>query len=618
MNTLTLTIVAIIYLAVVAYLGFRGYKATRTTADYLVAGRKSHPVIMALSYGATFISTSAIVGFGGAASLFGMGLLWLTFLNIFVGIFIAFVIFGKRTRKMGHHLDAHTFPELIGRRFNSRFIQAFAGLIIIVFMPLYASAVLIGMARYVQTTFVINYEVAVMVCGIIVAAYVIAGGLKGVMYTDALQGVLMFIGMFILIVFAYGKLGGITPAHKALDELPSKIEASYQQLIPELKKIAPPETTDDKVFPWFAAQMDELGKTKKMTDDEKKVFFGERPDLKALGGLVKSNPDLVNKLVITGIGKKGFRGWTRIPTPGSDFFYVLITSIIMGVGIGVLAQPQLAVRFMTVKSDKELNRGVLVGGIFIIAMTGVAFVVGNLSNVWFSMKENGGLISFVVADKNIDLVMPKFINSALPQWFGAVFMLTLLSAAMSTLSSQFHAMGTAIGRDFFEKGCLGHKEEHQSTVLITRIGIIIAIIITIILCYRLPEGVIAVATAIFFGLCASSFLPMFVGGLFWKKMTKAGAIASLIGGFGVSFFWLMFVQMASAKWPALLANAFLQKPTILPNKILGIQWNYVEALFVGLPVSIILAIVVSLITKPESSEHLALCYNGIEPKNISK
>ena len=99
---------------------------------------------MALSYGATFISTSAIVGFGGAAGQFGMGVLWLTFLNIFAGIFIAFVVFGKRTRKIGRNLDAHTFPELLGLRFRSRFIQGFAGSIILVFMPIYAASVIKG------------------------------------------------------------------------------------------------------------------------------------------------------------------------------------------------------------------------------------------------------------------------------------------------------------------------------------------------------------------------------------------------------------------------------------------------------------------------------------------
>ena len=97
-------LVTLVYLFIVAYLGYVGFRQTKSSKDYLVAGRQVHPLVMALSYGGTFISTSAIVGFGGAAGTLGMGLLWLTVLNIFFGIFIAFVVFGKRTRKMGHNL----------------------------------------------------------------------------------------------------------------------------------------------------------------------------------------------------------------------------------------------------------------------------------------------------------------------------------------------------------------------------------------------------------------------------------------------------------------------------------------------------------------------------------
>ena len=129
MDLLTI-IVVVIYLLVTGYLGYLGYRQTKTAADYLLAGRNAHPVVMALSYGATFISTSAIVGFGGVAANFGMGLLWLTVLNIFLGIFIAFVFFGNPTRRMGHHLDAHTFPELLGKRYASGFIHIFSALII--------------------------------------------------------------------------------------------------------------------------------------------------------------------------------------------------------------------------------------------------------------------------------------------------------------------------------------------------------------------------------------------------------------------------------------------------------------------------------------------------------
>jgi SSS family solute:Na+ symporter len=77
-----------------------------------------------------------------------------------------------------------------------------------------------------------------------------------------------------------------------------------------------------------------------------------------------------------------------MPRFGSPIWWNLVTTIVMGVGIGVLAQPQLAVRFMTVKSGRELNRAVVSGGIFILMMTGVAFTVGRLSNVYF-YQESG-------------------------------------------------------------------------------------------------------------------------------------------------------------------------------------------------------------------------------------
>ena len=92
-----------------------------------------------------------------------MSLLWLTFCNIFIGIFIAFVLLGGPARRLGHRLDAHTFPELLGRRFDSKFIQILAGLIIFVFMPLYGAAVLIGGTEFVSTQLGLDYDVAMLI-----------------------------------------------------------------------------------------------------------------------------------------------------------------------------------------------------------------------------------------------------------------------------------------------------------------------------------------------------------------------------------------------------------------------------------------------------------------------
>ncbi|MDP8235969.1 MAG: sodium:solute symporter family protein [Candidatus Erginobacter occultus] len=535
-------IIVVIYFAVIGFLGWKGYRGTKTDLDYMVAGRNVHPYVMAMSYGATFISTSAIVGFGGAAGVFGMGLLWLTFLNIFVGIFLAFVVFGGRTRQMGHHLDAHTFPELMGLRYRSRFIQGFSGLVIFLFMPLYTAAVLIGAAQFIATKFAINYEVALFGFATIVAIYVIMGGLKGVMYTDALQGSIMLIGMAILLIITYRLLGGVTEAHTSLAELSDKVP----------------------------------------------------PPLKA----------------------GGHQGWTSMPAFGTPFWWMLVSTIIMGVGIGVLAMPQLAVRYMTVRSKRELNRAVLVGGIFVLAMTGVAFVVGSLSNVYFFRTT--GKISIAAAQGDVSRIIPEYIKAAMPSWFGLLFLLTLLAAAMSTISSQFHAMGTSIGRDFYEKGLRGGKNTSGS-IGVTRIGILAAIILSVFLGYWLQQNygkqgmsIIARGTAIFFGLCASTFLPMYFGGLFTRRITRAGAIAGMLVGFASSVFWLGFVLKIKGKMPALLAQACFGKDSILDGSQTGfILWDQVDPLFIAFPLAVIVTILVSFLTKPMPKEHIDHCFQDI-------
>ncbi|HEX7561116.1 MAG TPA: hypothetical protein VF347_02895, partial [Candidatus Humimicrobiaceae bacterium] len=72
MNLTVFIIVLVIYLLATIFLGWLGWKRTKNASDFMVGGRKTHPYVMAISYGATFISTSAIVGFGGQAANLGM------------------------------------------------------------------------------------------------------------------------------------------------------------------------------------------------------------------------------------------------------------------------------------------------------------------------------------------------------------------------------------------------------------------------------------------------------------------------------------------------------------------------------------------------------------------
>jgi solute:Na+ symporter, SSS family len=534
MDIFILSIVVLIYLLMVGYVGFVAWKRTKSSEDYLVAGRNTHPYIMALSYGATFISTAAIVGFGGVAANYGMGILWLVFLNIIVGIFIAFVLFGKRTRKMGHNLGALTFPEFLSKRFNSKFIQYYAGGIIFVGMPLYASVVLIGMARFVESTLHINYYFALVAMAIIVAVYVIFGGIRGVMYTDALQGTIMFFGMIILLGATYWMLGGVINANTALSNLVN---------------VVPHSATAQAVA-------------------------------------------------------TGFTGWTSMPVTGSPFWWTLISSLILGVGIGALSQPQLVVRFMTVKSNKELNRAVLVGGIFIFVMTFSAYVVGSLSNVYFF--QHTGQTAVQAAGGNLDTVIPTFIAAAFPLWFAYIFMITLLSAAMSTLSAQFHVQGTALGRDIYET-LTGRKGD--SSVMVARAGIVVAVVIAVILGFILPASIIAVGTSMWFGITAAAFLSIYVGAIYWKRINREGAIAGLVAGSVASLFWILFGFKKSAE--AVGISKALTGHSVI---VTSMPWPTVDPIIIALPIAIVATIIVTYLTKPPESEVVDKIFEGVGGK----
>lgn len=506
------------YVVMMAFLSYNGFKRTKSTSDYLLAGKQIHPIVMALSYGATFISTSAIVGFGGAAGQFGMGLLWLTTLNIFVGVFIAFVVFGKKTREIGHRLGTNTMPEFFARRFESRFIQGYAGILIFLFMPVYASAVLKGIVDFVSKYIGADFNTVLLVIGILAAVFVVMGGLKGIMYADAFQGALMFAGMAFLIIFTYSMLGGITNAHLALTELPSK--------------------------PGVAEQ-------------------------------------------VAGLTKGGFAGWTSMPKTGTPVWWNIVTTLVAGVGIGVLAQPQLSVKFMTVKSGRELNRAVLSGGIFILFMTGVAFTVGALSNVAFYNAT--GQVSILAAGSN-DSIIPTFIKMFLPEWFGGIFLVVLMAAGISTLNALAHTMGTALGRDFLKQS----MRMKANTITLTRVSMLIGLSISVLLAWLSSKldasmAIIAIGTSMFFGLCASTFLPTYFASLYLEKFPKKAALSSILTGSAASLFWLFFVQEKTAG-SLQICNLLFHTTSIVKNTPLQ-TLAMVDAIVVALPLSILAALI---------------------------
>jgi SSS family solute:Na+ symporter len=525
-NVPLLIILSSLFVAIMGFLAWLGYKQTKSSADFLLAGQNVHPYLMAISYGAAFISSSAIIGFGGLAGKFGMQMLWVVFLNIAIGIILAFLVFGKRMRKIGANLEAQTFPDFMAKRYGSNFARWFSALFIFIFMPLYAAAVLIGASRFMEITFNIEFIIAIVIYTAIVAIYVITGGLKGVVYADAFLGTIMIGAGIYLLLSVYMNLGGVSSAHVQLAEL--------------------------------------------------------------------------NKYIPEALAKGGHQGLAAFPAFNSDIWWTSISSFMMAIGLGVLAQPQLLVRFMTVKSGKELNRAVGIGSLFILLVVGSAYITGALSNVYF-FKDSGQL-AIQAANNNPDLIMAMFMNNAkfMPQWFVYVFLLSLMSAAISTSAAQFHTLGSSLGKDIVEDGVI--RKANTSLMLVwKRIGTFIAIVIVFLLSLWLANmeshgsGVVGVLTAFFFSLCSATFLPTIIGSLFWRGTTKAGVVSSMVVGLVVSVVYAVFFN-------GKIASGFGLTPA------LGKPWIFIDAGAIGLPFSLITLFVVSKFTNKLPQELVDKCF----------
>jgi SSS family solute:Na+ symporter len=499
-----------LFAGIFAFLGYLGYKKTKTAEDYFVAGRKMGPIVVAFSYGATFISAVALIGFSGISSVYGHSILWLAFLNIFVGILIAFIFYGFRTRKMGLSLNAFTLPELLGNRFNSTKLQATSGLIIAVFMVFYTTAVFLAIATLFQVTFNIPYWICVVIFTIVVGLYLVVGGLYAVMWTHAIQGVLMLIGMLILTIGIYSMLGGIGPAHEATALLTPEM----------LQSIGSPAATQ------------------------------------APGGLTSMPP--------------------LFSAP-----FMLILTLVFGVGIGVLAQPQLIVRYLSAKSEKALKRAIPYGGIFILLMTFTAFSIGPLCN---RLLYDNGLLYPSSPDK----VVPLIVNELFPQWFVILFLFAVLSAAMSTASALFHTAGASIGRDVCEKGLMKNCSEKKS-LKITRIATLGIVAATLLISLN-PPDVVAVLTSFFFGLMACTFLAPYTMMLYWRKTSRTGVWFGMLGGFIFTMIWYFLIYFKTA--PELIGR------TLTDNYLI----NMLDPIFIGLPLSFILTILFSIIVKQDKEE----------------
>ena len=201
------------------------------------------------------------------------------------------------------------------------------------------------------------------------------------------------------------------------------------------------------------------------------------------------------------------------------------------IGLGFLGSPQVYVRFMSIKSELEINKGKWVALLFTLLTDAAAVTIGILARIYFTKEgEDPELILGTGGENVLSMMTHEF----LPTFLVAIFIAIVLSAIMSTIDSLLILASSAITRDFYQKIFRPDLKDSDLTNfsrLVTVIMAITALMIAILLYNLYPDRQVFWIMIFGWSGIAATFCPVIILSLFWKGYTENGAIASMITGF---------------------------------------------------------------------------------------
>ena len=315
-----------------------------------------------------------------------------------------------------------------------------------------------------------------------------------------------------------------------------------------------------------------------------------------LGGIVaviwavlSDNGGLGNALEQLATGENG--GWEYASFFGADpvflLFVVLLTSL------GTWGLPQMVGKFYAIKDEDSIKKGTIISTVFAVIVAGGCYFLGGFGRLYN--------VGDAVAKGDFDAIIPTML-STLPDIIIAIVIVLVLSASMSTLSSLVLTSSSTVTLDFIAPICEKKKKtlDEKKQMLVIRAFIVVFIVISAVIAiiqYKNKNMLIAQMMGVSWGALAGAFLAPFLYGLYWKKTTKAGVVASFVFGVG-----LELVQLLISMNVFSVANI-----PVLSFVFRNSLFSGVFAMLGGL----ILVPVVSLLTQktaPTNTDEIFSCY----------
>ena len=198
----------------------------------------------------------------------------------------------------------------------------------------------------------------------------------------------------------------------------------------------------------------------------------------------------------------------------------------LGWGLGYFGMPHIIIRFMSLKSDKELKKSSVIGICWTVVILVMSVLTGIVGRMFLGDLEDNSVVFITMVRK----IFPALISG--------ILLSAILSAAMSTADSQLLASSSAFSSDVY-KPLLRKNASDKEMMWAGRIVVLIIAAVAVLIASNPNSGSIMGLVENAWGVFGAAFGPVIMLSLFWKRLNFAGAVAGILTGAVVDILWLV-------------------------------------------------------------------------------
>ena len=206
----------------------------------------------------------------------------------------------------------------------------------------------------------------------------------------------------------------------------------------------------------------------------------------------------------------------------------------LGWGLGYFGMPHIIIRFMSVRSHKDLKKSARIGiswNILIILFSVFAGCIGHL------------LIGDVLDADTKSLVFINMVRVLFPPVICGILLSAILAASMSTADSQLLCASSAFASDVYKPVIRKNKTSDKEMFWAGRVVVLIIAVVAVIIASDKNSKDIMDLVENAWGIFGAAFGPTILLSLFWKRFTFKGAVAGILVGAVVDIVWLAFIGL---------------------------------------------------------------------------